>query len=111
MLCSFHRQAVKLTATLAVLAWTAMIGISTAADVAIEGSDGGSRVTIRANPPSVVVEAQADRVYDGSSDGEPAKPRTPKHATITIGDDSEFTSFSQLVESDPWLAALIFMSV
>jgi hypothetical protein len=111
MPCSLHRSLVKITAALALVVWAA-IGVASAADVAIESDDGASRVVIRSKPPSVVVEDQSDRVYDGSGNADaPPKPRSPKRASITIGDDGDFTSFSQLVESDPWLAALIFMSV
>jgi hypothetical protein len=92
----------------------ALGGVVRAADVTIDHGDGAS-VSIRSKPPSIHIEAKPDGVYDGSArsggSDEPARPRPPHRASITIGDDGEYASFSQLVESDPWLAALIFMAV
>jgi len=106
-------RVVNLTMALA-LALCALGGVVRAADVTVHSGDGAS-VSIGSKPPSVRIQAKPDAVYDGSApsgdSGEPARPRPPHRASITIGDDGEYASFSQLVESDPWLAALIFMSV
>ena len=52
------------------------------------------------------------RIQSGNeATGERRKARSLRHGRIRIGPDGDYSSFSAMMESDPWLAALIFMSV
>jgi len=85
--------------------------------------DAGKTVTIIAGPGGV--ETKVDTASPSSLPAPPAPGATatdPDEPTVVIekkrkrvhvgvGGDREFDSFNELVETEPWLAGLIFMSV
>jgi hypothetical protein len=82
--------------------------------------DAGKTVTITAGPGGVETKIErkpanppAGGAGDAADPDEPAVviEKQRKRVHVGIGSDREFDSFNQLVETEPWLAVLIFMSV
>ena len=84
--------------------------------------DAGKTVTITAGPRGVetkIERSPKSRPAPPAPDATATDPDQPavviekkrKRVHVGIGGDREFDSFNELVETEPWLAGLIFMSV
>ena len=82
--------------------------------------DAGKTVTITAGPGGIETKIEnKSGTPPAAGAGAAAEPDEPavviekkrKRIHVGVGGDREFDSFNQLVESEPWLAVLIFSSV